>query len=116
MDYLVEDHEKTLVRLEALARLMDSAIEIPGTTFRIGVDALVGLVPGIGDGIGAVVSAYIIREAHRIGVPKHILMKMVWNVTVDSLIGIVPLIGDFADARYKANLKNVELLRKHLKR
>lgn len=105
-----------LARLETLATLMDAAVVIPGTNVRVGFDALIGLVPGIGDLISAAVSGFIIVEARRLGAPRWLLARMAGNVAVDTIGGAVPLVGDFFDVAFRANLKNVRLLRRHLER
>jgi hypothetical protein len=105
-------NEQTRIsRLDRLSRLLDSVLRIPGTNFRIGLDPLLGLIPGIGDTLGAVLSSYIIIEAARLGVPKRILFRMVGNVALESIAGAVPILGDLFDFAWKANLKNFELLR-----
>ena len=100
-------------RLGRLAWLLDSAIQIPGTRFRIGLDALVGLVPGIGDIIGVLLSSYIVREAARAGAPTSVLLHMAWNVAVEGVVGIIPFAVDVFDAAWKANQRNVALLEAH---
>jgi hypothetical protein len=104
-------------RLQRLAWLLDNSIPLPfaGGRYRIGLDALIGLVPGIGDVIGTVVSAYIIAQSARIGAPRAILVRMAVNVAVEALVGMVPLAGDLFDAGWKANQRNVALLRAWLK-
>jgi hypothetical protein len=97
-----------------LARLLDNAIPIPGTSWRIGLDPIVGLIPGIGDLISAVLSGYIILEAARADIPTLTLAKMLGNVGIDTLIGAVPALGDVFDAAWKANMKNAALLERHL--
>ena len=99
--------------LERLAWLLDSAIAVPGTRFRIGLDALIGLVPGIGDLIGSVLSAYIVAAAARQGIPRSVLLRMTLNVGLEALIGAVPIVGDLFDAAWKANQRNVALLRQY---
>jgi hypothetical protein len=106
----------SLERLESLAQLLDTALVIPGTNFRFGADAIIGLVPGIGDAITTAISAYIVYEARRLGVPRHVLMRMIGNVALDGLVGAVPLVGDLFDTMWRANVRNVRLLRKHLER
>lgn len=103
-----------LARIELLANWMDARWEIPGTGFRVGLDAILGLIPGIGDTITTAIGAYIIYEAHRLGAPNHIKLRMVANLALDGVLGSVPLVGDVFDASYRANLRNAELLRKHL--
>lgn len=107
---------EALVRLERLARFLDTAIAIPGTRIRFGADTLVGLVPGVGDAITTLASAYLIYEAHRLGVPKHLLARMIGNVAFDAFIGAVPVLGDVADVFWRANTRNMRLLREHLSR
>ena len=97
-------------RLNFLAWLLDSSIPIPGTRFTIGLDALIGLFPFVGDLIGVAASSYILAEANRMGVGKAILARMAFNVAIEGVIGIVPLFGDIFDAAWKANVKNVRLL------
>ena len=101
-------------RVRALARLLDNAIPIPGTRWRFGFDAIVGLVPVAGDLIGGVLSGYIILEAARAEVPTLTLMRMLMNVGIDTLVGAVPALGDLFDAAWTANLRNVALLERHL--
>lgn len=103
-----------LRRVEKLAGWLDAKWSLPGTDMRIGLDGIIGLIPGIGDSIGAVISSYIIYEAHQLGVPLHIKIRMLWNVFVDWLVGLIPLVGDLFDIGWKANLKNVNLLREYL--
>ena len=92
---------------------MDAAIEIPGTKIKIGLDPLIGLIPGIGDGAGAVVSLYILYRAFQLGVPRSVLLRMAINIGIDTLVGSVPVIGDVFDVAWKANIKNVELIEKY---
>ena len=97
-------------RLAFLAWLLDSSIPIPGARLTIGLDALIGLVPVLGDLLGVVLSSYILAEANRMGVGRRILARMAFNVAIDGVVGIVPLFGDVFDAAWKANQKNVKLL------
>lgn len=105
-----------LVRLEALATVMDSAFKIPGTDVRMGFDALLGLLPVIGDAFSGAISSYLIWEAKRLGVPKLVLGRMVANTAIDTALGAVPVIGDLFDVAYRSNTKNVALLRRHLEK
>jgi hypothetical protein len=109
-----DELQRRLVRLRSLARLYDAGIRIPGTRFEFGLDPLVGLVPGIGDAVGAGVATYIVFEAARSGVPWSVLLRMLLNVGIDALIGAFPVAGDLFDAAWKSNLKNVDLLEEHL--
>ena len=104
------DRDETQERLKQLAWLLDSSIPIPGTRFTIGVEALLGLVPVLGDFIGVVLSSYILKEAARLGAPRVVLVRMASNVLVEGLVGIVPIAGDVFDAAWKANQRNVRLL------
>jgi hypothetical protein len=106
----VRSSDERIDRLRRLAWLLDSSIQIPGTRFRIGLDALVGLVPLIGDFIGVAFSAVILLEAARLGVSKRILARMALNVALEGLLGVVPLAGDLFDAAWKANQRNRLLL------
>jgi Domain of unknown function (DUF4112) len=96
--------------LEQLAWLLDSSIPIPGTRFSIGIDALIGLVPFLGDLVGVLLSTYVVGEAARLGASRSVLARMVFNVAVEGLAGLVPLAGDVFDAAWKANQRNVRLL------
>lgn len=97
-------------RLNFLAWLLDSSIPLPGTRFTIGLDALIGLVPILGDVIGVALSSLIVAEAGRLGAPRSLLMRMSFNIAVEGVVGLVPLLGDAFDAGWKANQKNVRLL------
>ena len=101
---------ETRRRLASLAWLLDSSIPIPGTRFTVGIDALIGLFPFIGDLIGVLFSSYILSEASRLGAPKSVLMRMSFNIGIEGLVGIVPLAGDLFDAAFKANQRNVKIL------
>jgi hypothetical protein len=101
---------ETRHRLQRLAWLLDSSIPIPGTRLSIGIDALIGLVPFIGDLIGVLASSYILAEAARIGVGRSVLLRMALNVALEGIVGVVPLAGDVFDAAWKANQRNVRLL------
>jgi hypothetical protein len=103
-------------RLERVTRLLDTAIVIPGTNFRFGADGVIGLVPGIGDALTTAMAAWVIYEAHQLGVPRHLLLRMIGNVAADSLFGSVPVVGDVFDVLFRANRRNMRLLRDHLNR
>jgi len=104
-----------LERLRAMSRLLDAAVRIPGTNFRFGLDALIGLVPGIGDAVGAVFSGYIVLQAARLRAPKSTLIRMVVNIALDTVLGAVPVLGDLFDMGWKSNMKNMALLEDHLR-
>jgi len=108
--------EASLARLEALAHLMDTAFVIPGINRRVGFDALIGLVPLVGDVAGRVISSFIVYEARRLGAPRWLIGRMALNVAFDGVIGAVPVAGDIFDAAFKANRRNVRLLRRWLER
>jgi len=105
-----------VARLDALATLLDTAVLIPGTSVRFGLDALIGLVPGIGDAITTVLSLYIVHEARSLGAPGYVIARMLGNVALDGLIGAVPLLGDAFDVLWRANKRNMALLQAWLRR
>jgi hypothetical protein len=100
----------SIARVKRIARIMDTAWGIPGTKMRFGADSLIGLVPGAGDLVTMGISLYMLAEAHRLGIPKSILLKMAGNIAVDTGIGAVPLVGDVFDLFFKSNSKNAKLL------
>jgi hypothetical protein len=105
---------RSLERLRQLAHLLDDRFRIPGTTYRIGLDGLIGLVPGIGDAVTTLIALYIVLEARRLGVPLTKLGRMGLNVGVDAVLGAVPVLGDLFDVAWKANRRNLALLLDHL--
>ncbi|MGV2826473.1 DUF4112 domain-containing protein [Myxosarcina sp. GI1(2024)] len=104
----------TLKKIRRLSRLLDTAIGIPGTKFRIGLDPILGLIPGGGDLITAAFSLYIIFLATRFKLPGEKINKMLWNIGLEAVVGMVPLFGDIFDAYYKSNIRNLEILENHL--
>lgn len=108
--------EQRLARLDALARLLDTAFVIPGTNIRYGLDGLIGLVPVVGDVITTALSLWIVREARELGAPWHVTARMVGNVALDGAIGLVPVLGDAFDVVFRANLRNLRLLRRWIER
>jgi len=106
--------DEAISRLDALATVMDSLVTIPGTKVRIGVDALLGLVPVIGDIASQAISGYLIWEARRLGASKLVIGRMIANSAVDTVVGAVPFLGDAFDVAFRANKRNVALLRTHL--
>lgn len=106
----------SLARLEALAKLMDGAVIIPGTKVRVGLDALVGLVPVVGDMIAGAISTYLIWEARQLGAPRWLIGRMMANTLLDTAFGAIPVVGDAFDVMFRANMKNMALLRRHLER
>lgn len=100
--------------LADLALLLDSRWRIPGTGIRFGADAVAGLLPVVGDSASALVSVYMIYKAHRLGASGWLLTRMVGNAALDTVFGSVPILGSIFDLVYKANNRNVRLLRRHL--
>ena len=105
-----------IARIDRLATLLDTRFAIPFTRIRFGADSLIGLAPGVGDVITTALSLYIVYEAHRLGAPKHLLGRMLGNVALDGLFGAVPVAGDVFDLVWRANRRNVRMLREHLDR
>lgn len=102
-----------LRNVELLARLMDTQFQIPGTKIRFGLDPLIGLVPGLGDFTGFLVSGYMILICARNGASGFLLARMTLNTVIDALIGAIPVIGDLFDFAYKANRRNLKLMQQH---
>jgi hypothetical protein len=100
--------------IRKLAYFLDNCIPIPGTEIRFGFDPIFGLLPGVGDFLGAVIGAYIVLKATSLGVPANIILLMVGNILLESVIGIVFVFGDLFDAAWKANLKNLALIEEHM--
>ena len=101
-------------RVRAMARVLDTAVRVPGTPVRFGLDAVLGLIPGVGDVVGAAASGYIVLAAARLGAPASVLVRMLLNVGIDTLVGAVPLFGDLFDLGWRSNSRNVALLERHL--
>ena len=112
----VDDLEARIERLDGLSRLLDTAFVIPGTGIRFGVDAIIGIIPGVGDWAGVALSSLILLEAARIGIPPALLARMIGNVVIEGVIGYVPIAGDVIDVFWRANRRNMALLREHLVR
>lgn len=100
-------------RLAMLARVMDTALRLPGTNIRFGADALMGMVPIFGDAAGALVGLLIVNEARQLGLPKRKLMSMLYNIGVDTAFGAVPLVGDAFDVYFKAHRRNIQIILDH---
>jgi hypothetical protein len=117
---LVDDRDSSTAlsvdRARVLARALDSAVRIPGTNMRFGLDALLGLVPGLGDVAGAAMGSYLVLLGSRLGAPKPVLARMVLNVALDTLAGVVPVAGDLFDVAWKANTRNMALLERYIER
>jgi hypothetical protein len=110
----ITDKQRVKKRLDRLAWYLDNSIQLPGLNVRVGIDPLVGLIPGIGDTIGAIMSSYILSEAARLGAPKSILLKMAFNIAVDALAGTLPIFGDLFDFGWKTNQRNARILGDYL--
>ena len=111
-----QSRAERIARIEWLSTLLDTAIVVPGTNIRFGLDALIGLVPGIGDAVSTLLSLYIVREARALGAPRILIARMLANVALDGVVGAVPVAGDLFDVAFRANRRNVALLRQHLDR
>lgn len=114
MNAVPVSREERLAHLRAIAQVMDSAIAIPGTDLRFGIDPILGLFPGMGDVLGMLTSAYIVVQATRWKLPAATLGRMVMNLGLDWLAGNVPIVGDLFDVTWKANTQNLKLLEAHL--
>lgn len=106
--------EAAVRRMRFVARLLDDSVRVPGTRLRVGLDPILGVVPGAGDAIAAALSIYIVLESARLGVPFLTLLRMVANVSLDFAVGSVPLLGTLFDAVWKANRQNLRLALSHL--
>lgn len=100
--------------IRTLARMLDSAVRIPGTQIRIGAESVFGIIPVVGDVAGAALSGYIVLASARLGAPPSTIIRMLVNIGIDTIVGAVPILGDMFDVAYRANMRNVELLDSHL--
>lgn len=110
---LDDDRAANLEAMRRYAWILDSLFEIPGVKVRVGLDAIAGLVPGLGDLTTPVFSAWLLLQAFRMRVPKIILLRMIFNVALDALVGLVPVVGDLFDIGFKANMRNLALVERH---
>lgn len=101
-------------KMRQLSNILDNAIRVPGTSIGIGIDPILGLIPGGGDILGGILSIYIVFQAFKLGVPRETLTRMVSNIALETITGTVPVFGDIFDVAWKANVKNVEILEAHL--
>ena len=106
--------EQRLARLDALSKLLDMAFILPGTNIRYGIDGLIGLIPVVGDIITTAISLWVVREARALGAPWHLTTRMLGNVALDGVVGLVPLAGDAFDVMFRANVRNVRMLKRWL--
>jgi len=111
---LITNEDTRLSAVRALAKLMDTAITLPGTNIKLGLDSLIGLIPGLGDLIGSAIGGYIVLVASHMGVSRIVIARMLLNLGIDAVVGVVPVVGDLLDVAWKANVKNVELLERAL--
>jgi hypothetical protein len=111
---LSPDEQRRLERVRRIATLLDNAVPIPGTSYRVGIDPILGLLPGLGDAIGALMAGYILVESARLGVARSVLLRMLLNIGVDSAVGAIPGVGDLFDFVWKADARNLSLLQRHL--
>lgn len=110
----IESRVDALRRLDGLARLLDSAVRVPGTSIRVGLDPLMNLVPGVGTLVAKGLSAYLIMEARRHGLPRAAIARMIGRVGLDFVLSVIPVVGWFGDVFYKSNTRNMAELRRHL--
>jgi hypothetical protein len=108
--------EQRLARLDAVAKLLDIAFVLPGTNIRYGIDGIIGLIPVVGDIIATALSLWLVREARALGAPWHVTARMLGNVAIQGVIGTVPVAGDALDVLFRANMRNVRLLRRWIDR
>jgi hypothetical protein len=106
--------EDAIARITLVANLMDNAFLIPGLNRRVGLDAVLGLVPGVGDALSAAIASYIIWEARQLGLPRWKIARMIGNVAVDTAIGAIPFAGDVFDVVFKSNQRNLRIIHEHL--
>jgi hypothetical protein len=111
---LAPDRLKRVQRVRQLAKLLDESITIPGFNKKIGLDPIIGMIPGGGDTLTMLFSAFIVVEAARLGIPKATLGQMVFNIAIDAVAGTVPVVGDIFDVVTKANTRNIKLMDVHL--
>jgi C4-dicarboxylate transporter len=109
----INERRERIDRLDRLSRLLDVAFAVPGTNIRFGAEAIMRLVPGIGDAAASALSCIILYEAHRLGVPRRLMIRMAGNVAIEVAAGAVPIVGDLFDVVFRANRRNVGLLREH---
>jgi Domain of unknown function (DUF4112) len=114
--YDAASRRAALDRLDVLATVFDTAFIVPGTTIRFGVESMLRLVPGVGDAIASALSFYLLYEASRLGVPRLLMARMAANVLLEGMVGVVPVAGDAFDVFFRANRRNVALLRAHFAR
>ena len=107
---IIERNEEKLLRLKLLSERLDELTKIPGTNQKVGIDAIIGVIPILGDFVGAVFSTYIMYSGIKMGVSSKVVTKMAANIAIEFMIGWIPVIGDIFDVLWKANKRNVELI------
>ena len=108
--------EQRLARLDAIARLLDIAFALPGTNIRYGIDGIIRLIPVVGDLIASAFSLWLVREARALGAPWHITARMLANVALEGTVGLVPIAGDAFDVMFRANIRNMRMLRRWMEK
>jgi hypothetical protein len=106
-------HSERLDRLDRLSRLLDTAFALPGTKIRFGVEAILRLAPGLGDAAASALSCLILYEGYRLGAPRRLMIRMAGNVAIEAAAGTLPFVGDLFDVAFRANRRNVRILREH---
>lgn len=109
------ERQAVLDQVNRLAYLLDNSINIPVINYRIGLEAIIGLIPVLGDAIGMLISSFIVVQALRLGVSRTVITRMIANIVIEGVIGSIPFIGDLFDAVFKANVRNAQLLRQALR-
>src|SRR5580704_17217673 len=107
---------EVLERLDRLSRLFDTAFILPGTNVRFGIEAVMRLIPGIGDAFASALSCWLLYEAHRLKIPNHVFARMILNVALEGVVGAVPFLGDLFDVGFRTNRRNVKILRDYFDR
>jgi|ERR1051325_6323190 hypothetical protein len=105
-----------LDRIDMLSKVFDTAFILPGTNIRFGIEAVMRLMPGIGDAAASALSCYLLYEAHRLEVPSRVFARLVANVAIEGVVGAIPVLGDLFDVGFRANRRNVAILREHFQR
>jgi len=111
--YDPQSRRERIERLDRLSRFLDIALTVPGTNIRFGAEAIMRLVPGIGDAAASALSCLILYEAHRLGVSRRVMIRLAGNVAIEAAAGAVPVIGDLLDVAFRANRRNVQILREY---
>lgn len=108
--------EAALRRMQAVANILDTAFVVPGTKQRVGIDAIIGLIPGVGDILTTILSSYVIWEARNLGISRVALVRMIANLGIHAAVGSLPIVGDMFDAFFRVNQRNMRIVRSQLER